>query len=200
MLTMASALAATPGRHCTYLFAAFDSEEAGFAGSRFYVQHPTLPLERVRVMIDLGRVGHVSQAGLLVLGSTLDPSLAAAVRARQAGKVPCDDAAAGHVESAMVTQDQAAFVLAGLPTLFVYGYRSRVITPAGSRDRITPPAARPRAICLQDCASDGRLVRGSRGVFQEAKTKAPDPFVAPPHKRIRGCLVCSGGGCRMAMV
>ena len=57
--------AARPGR--TVLFAAFAAEELGLLGSRHYVQHPPLPLERTVAMLNLDMIGR-SDGDVLIGG------------------------------------------------------------------------------------------------------------------------------------
>ena len=122
VLLLARALASAQGRSCTYIFAAFDSEEIGFAGSRHYVQHPTCPLEQIDLMVNIDQVGHIGWRGLMLLGSTLDPSPAKAIRqAQRRTDLPIQPL---PVTSTRGWSDQAAFARAGVPTLFLYCYRT----------------------------------------------------------------------------
>ena len=57
--------AARPGR--TVVFAAFAAEELGLLGSRHYVQHPSLPLERTVAMVNLDMIGR-SDGDVLIGG------------------------------------------------------------------------------------------------------------------------------------
>ena len=57
--------AARPGR--TLVFAAFAAEELGLLGSRYYVQHPPLPLERTVAMVNLDMIGR-SDGDVLIGG------------------------------------------------------------------------------------------------------------------------------------
>ena len=120
VLTLARALAATPGRRFIYMFMAFDSEEIGFAGSRYYVQHPWYPIKRVRVMVNIDEVGYVGPLGVMILGRTLDPALARAIG--RASSQSSLGVAPVPFTSSQRLSDQAAFVRAGVPTLFFYGY------------------------------------------------------------------------------
>jgi hypothetical protein len=51
------------------LFAFWDAEERGLVGSRYWLSHPTLPLERVKLNITLDMVGRLRDHRLLVLGT-----------------------------------------------------------------------------------------------------------------------------------
>jgi hypothetical protein len=51
------------------LFAFWDAEENGLVGSRYWITHPTLPLERVKLDITIDMVGRMRDERLLVLGT-----------------------------------------------------------------------------------------------------------------------------------
>ncbi len=51
------------------LFAFWDAEERGLVGSRYWLSHPTLPLERVKFDITLDMVGRLRNERLYLLGS-----------------------------------------------------------------------------------------------------------------------------------
>jgi hypothetical protein len=53
----------------TILFAFWDGEERGMVGSRYWLAHPTLPVERVRLNITLDMVGRLRDERLYLLGS-----------------------------------------------------------------------------------------------------------------------------------
>lgn len=51
------------------LFAFWDAEENGLVGSRYWIAHPTLPFERVKLDITIDMVGRLRDERLLVLGT-----------------------------------------------------------------------------------------------------------------------------------
>ncbi len=53
----------------TILFAFWDGEERGMVGSRYWLAHPTLPVERVKLNITLDMVGRLQNQALYVLGT-----------------------------------------------------------------------------------------------------------------------------------
>jgi Zn-dependent M28 family amino/carboxypeptidase len=146
------------------LLAAFDAEEVGFAGSRHYVRHPALPLDRLAVMVNIDQIGYLGPAGLMVLGSTLDPTLGKAIA--QASRPSPLRVQPVPVTSARRWSDQAAFVRAGVPTLFFYGrrtpaYHSRLDTA----DRIDPAGG----------AAAARLIYGVLQAMEGWATPNPTP-------------------------
>ena len=63
----ALALGAEPSAN-SYLFIAFGAEEMGLLGSKHYVNNPVLPLDEIRVMINLDMVGRLRNQQLQVGG------------------------------------------------------------------------------------------------------------------------------------
>jgi Peptidase family M28/PDZ domain len=51
------------------LFAFWDGEENGLVGSRYWIAHPTVPLDRVKLDITIDMVGRLRDERLLVLGT-----------------------------------------------------------------------------------------------------------------------------------
>ncbi|MEE2972762.1 MAG: M28 family peptidase [Planctomycetota bacterium] len=56
----------TPAR--SVLFAAFDAEESGLNGSRFYVENPTFDLDDIQLMINFDMIGRVTDDRLSITG------------------------------------------------------------------------------------------------------------------------------------
>src|SRR5262249_16744166 len=77
MLEVARAftLGATPRR--SVLFIAFDSEERGLAGSRHFVQHPTVAREKIVAMVNLDMVSRGDPRTVQVCGAALSPDMKA---------------------------------------------------------------------------------------------------------------------------
>jgi hypothetical protein len=55
--------------HRTILFAFWDAEERGLVGSRYWLAHPTLPIERVKLDITMDMVGRLRNERLYLLGT-----------------------------------------------------------------------------------------------------------------------------------
>src|SRR3954469_13678061 len=53
----------------TILFAFWDGEERGLVGSRYWIAHPTLPINRVKLDITLDMVGRLRDERLYLMGS-----------------------------------------------------------------------------------------------------------------------------------
>ncbi|MEX0678382.1 MAG: M20/M25/M40 family metallo-hydrolase [Pirellulales bacterium] len=57
------------------LFAFWDAEEKGLLGSKFWIEHPTVPLDRVRVAINVDMIGRLSNSRVEVFGIRTTPGL-----------------------------------------------------------------------------------------------------------------------------
>lgn len=71
MLDLAEAIAAKPLRY-TVVFIAFAGEEAGLLGSQYFVQHPLLPLNNIRMLVNLDLLG-TGDDGIMVVNATVFP-------------------------------------------------------------------------------------------------------------------------------
>ncbi len=67
MLELAQAFSKRPSRR-PILFIAFTGEELGLLGSKFYCEHPVIPLEKVVAMVNLDMVGRSTRDYLFVGG------------------------------------------------------------------------------------------------------------------------------------
>lgn len=125
LLLTAAGLRRTTGRKGTFVFIAFDGEEIGFHGSRFYVRHPTVQRGKIAAMIALDQVGHVRNDRMLLIGSVLLGPIHRALRGAQRYNPGLK---ARHVPwtSTRRWSDQAPFADAGVPTLLVHAGRTGV--------------------------------------------------------------------------
>ena len=72
LLRLAAHYAKNPAPY-SMLFIAFSGEEAGLKGSSYYVEHPTVPLEKMRFLINLDIMGN-AQDGITVVNATEHPA------------------------------------------------------------------------------------------------------------------------------
>jgi hypothetical protein len=76
LLETAEAVSRLPQRPLrTIVFAFWDGEEKGLWGSKYWVEHPTVPLNQVRVAINADMVGRLRNSKLTVYGSRTAPGL-----------------------------------------------------------------------------------------------------------------------------
>jgi hypothetical protein len=81
LLEVASALGGAGTRPArSVLLIAFAGEEKGLYGSRFYTEHPSIPLERTLAMLNMDMVGRNSPDSLLLIADDRDSMLIAIAR------------------------------------------------------------------------------------------------------------------------
>ena len=99
----------------TWVFVAFTAEELGLQGSRFFVQHPTLDLGRVRAVFNLDMISRGEEDLIFAEGSA-DAGLRAAVEEANAAvglRIRWDE----HPEW-LTASDHHPFLQAGVPSLY----------------------------------------------------------------------------------
>ncbi len=150
LMQLAKAMAQIPDRRCDYVFVAFSGEEIGFAGSKHYVAHPVLPLERTVVMLNFDQVGRMENKRLYVIGSVLDAPFGA--------MLPMANAMGAHLSVVAIParnsdywSDNAPFVSRGIPTLFFFtGLHRDYHTRDDIRERVNLPGLAATARLAMD--------------------------------------------------
>ena len=84
MLAIAHWFARHPARR-SVLFIAFDAEEQGLQGSRYFVANPPVPLSRISVVVNLDMVGRGDKNELFAVGTRYTPALKPAIEAAAKG-------------------------------------------------------------------------------------------------------------------
>ncbi|PWJ56699.1 PDZ domain-containing protein [Dyadobacter jejuensis] len=76
LLLLAKELASNHAKEqYNYLFIAFSGEELGLIGSKFYCEHPTIPLANTKAMINMDMIGRYRpEKGIIVSGYGTSPS------------------------------------------------------------------------------------------------------------------------------
>lgn len=106
------------------IFAAFTGEEKGLLGSRWFVQHPTLPKSRIAANINLDQLRPIFPLELLTVHALEDTSLGDDVRAVAATMGIAVQRDPEPERNLLRRADQWPFLQAGIPaTAFVFGYR-----------------------------------------------------------------------------
>ena len=99
----------------SYLFIAFGAEEMGLLGSKHYVNNPLLPLEEIRVMINLDMVGRLRNQQLQVGGvGTARESEEIVTRL-----IPHDSLALSTTREGFGASDHSSFYAKDIPVLFL---------------------------------------------------------------------------------
>jgi aminopeptidase YwaD len=101
---------------CSILFIAFGAEEAGLIGSKYFTQHPLIPLKQIKFLINIDIVGTGDESVTVVNGTEYPNRFA---RLDSLNK-------SNHLLPAVVKRGKAAnsdhyfFTQAGVPAFFIY--------------------------------------------------------------------------------
>ena len=131
---MASKLAAEPPRRRSIVFVAFTGEEVGLLGSRWYVDHPALPLEKTMAMINFDTVGRLSpEKRLLILNAASARELPEMVKG-----INLDfDLDLAVPEKSPFGSDQVSFLLKRIPAIhFFTGPNADYHRPSDTPDKL----------------------------------------------------------------
>ena len=116
-----------------YIFVAFSGEELGLYGSKWFVQHPPVPLEKINYMINLDMVGRADSVTktLTVNGIGTSPAFKVALDKLQ---TPL------HIkttESGLGPSDHTSFYLQNIPVVFLFtGQHKDYHKPSDTEDKI----------------------------------------------------------------
>src|SRR5207247_1410603 len=108
------------------LFIAFDGEEEGLRGSRFFIAHPPVPLTAIALDVNLDMVARGDKNELVAAGTYFSPELKAPLEAVARGRHltlvfghdrPASTAGAGQ-EDWTNSSDHGPFHDAGIPFLY----------------------------------------------------------------------------------
>ena len=120
MLAVARAFVAGPRPPRSILFVAVTAEEAGYAGSEYFVRTPTIPREAIVADVNLDVLPHFPSWDLVALGeghSTLGGHVRAAAEALGLPLSPDPF----PEEVLFIRSDQMNFVKAGIPAVWIRG-------------------------------------------------------------------------------
>jgi hypothetical protein len=121
------------GADRTLVFVAFSGEELGLLGSAHYARHPTWPIEKTALMVNLDMVGRLRN-GLLYVGGVDSGTGLRELVAEAARELPLSIQMRGNPESA---SDHSSFYAAGRPVLFLFtGVHADYHRPSDTWDRI----------------------------------------------------------------
>jgi aminopeptidase N len=116
MLELARSMAAGAPPPRSIVFAAFAGEEAGRLGSKFYVAHPVLPLDKTWGVINLDTVGRLGTQKLTVLGTGTATEWQHIFRG--AGFVTGVESR--NVAESIESSDQVSFIEKGVPAVQIF--------------------------------------------------------------------------------
>ena len=120
------------------LFLGFTAEESGLRGSRWYVEHPTIPGDKVSMMINMDMVGRLRSDDLSVGGMKSAKDLVEILRPafeRSGLTIRADPSGRGP-------SDHASFYGVGIPVAFIYtGNHDVYHTPGDVGHTLNPEGA-----------------------------------------------------------
>lgn len=176
LIDLARRLSTGPRPARTIVFVAFTGEEEGLLGSAFYANHPAIPLERTRAMLNMDMVGRLGAGPLIVYGvDTADEWKAMVDGAAAAAGVQVRGGGDGFGAS-----DQTSFYAKGIPVLhFFTNVHADYHRPSDDWEKIDAPgmtkvaavvervardvAARPGAMTVRRAAAPVQAVSASPG-------------------------------------
>lgn len=117
LLELAAHYAAPENRPAySMLFIAFGAEEAGLVGSQYFVEHPLVPLSRIRFLLNLDLVGTGEEGITVVNGRVFEQAFQQLVQLNNEGRYVPSVAARGRAANS----DHYYFSEHGVPAFFIY--------------------------------------------------------------------------------
>lgn len=151
----------------TVLFIAFTGEEAGLHGSKYYVEHPIVPLDDTVAMLNLDMIGRMGRFGAEVqaFGAATSPQFDAIL---ESAAKPTGIKAVAAVDQGG-RSDHAPFIRSKIPSMHFYsGHHKDYHQPSDDSDKIN---AKGGAGVVRLVASAVRAIaeRSDRVAFSEPK-------------------------------
>ncbi len=101
---------------CSVVFLLFGAEEAGLVGSSYFVQHPLVPLARIKFLLNLDLLGTGEQGATVVNGRVHEAAFRRLTALNDAHHYLPSLAARGRAANS----DHFPFSEAGVPAFFMY--------------------------------------------------------------------------------
>ncbi len=126
------------------LFLAFTAEESGLNGSRYYVEHPTLPAGSINAMLNMDMIGRMRSDTLAVGGTSSAEGMLEEIRPmlEKSGLIVHAD------PNGRGPSDHASFYGAGIPVLFFFTGTHDVYHQPGDYGWTVNPAGAAKVIDL----------------------------------------------------
>jgi hypothetical protein len=175
LLEVAHRLAKLPERpQRNVLFAAFGAEELGCIGSRFFVDHGAVPVEKIAAMLNADMVGRLREQQLLVDGTSTAAGWTDLVKAASDGlRLKVTFGGEGYGAS-----DHSTFTGAKVPVAFFFtGVHEDYHRPSDTADKINVDGISTIAVLA------ARLLRGVAD--QDARMAFVEP-PSDPNRSVRG--------------
>lgn len=132
LIELARALKANGPKTHNYLFIAFSGEEKGLYGSKYFVEHSPIDLDKVSYMINLDMVGRLENQQLAINGVGTSPRWEDVLEAAN-----CYDFKIATTESGVGPSDHTSFYLKDVPVLhFFTGAHEDYHRPSDDADKL----------------------------------------------------------------
>jgi aminopeptidase YwaD len=118
LMELARLLKKTKGLRTNYLFVAFSGEESGLIGSKYFTEHPTIPLSKISYMLNMDMIGRLNDSThvLIIGGYGTSPQWAELINSTANKKIfvlNLDSSGTGP-------SDHTSFYLKNIPVLFFF--------------------------------------------------------------------------------
>ena len=172
------------------MFAAFDAEESGLNGSRFYADNPPHEIDDVALMINFDMIGRVNEQGLSVTGVDTGEGM------RDWAQPFLDDSGLEVVLKEGMRgggSDHASFYRKGIPILFAIcaDFHDDYHTPDDTADKIYRTSGVKTVKLFHELALDAAK-RPEKFAFASPNTEGGDSARAPGPARPRALRVRLG--------
>lgn len=117
LIELAELIQKSPYRSQNYVFIAFSGEEEGLLGSRYFVEHPTIDLNKVNYMINMDMVGRLDTTKNMfsISGTGTSPRWDSVLN-----EINVDHIKAKYDPSGTGASDHTSFYNAGMPVLHFF--------------------------------------------------------------------------------
>ncbi|MGE5644292.1 MAG: M20/M25/M40 family metallo-hydrolase [Acidobacteriota bacterium] len=170
LLELARWFASQPKQRRGVLFLAFAGEELGLLGSRYYVDHPELPLAKAVAMINLDMIGRLRDGKVYIGGEKTGSNFKELLDA-DLPKHHLNPEVSSISEAGL--SDHQSFTTKQVPVLFFFsGLHADYHKPSDTWDKIDAPHA---AVLLDAVADVAATLAGEAGRPQFVKVAEPPP-------------------------
>ncbi len=147
------------------IFALWSGEELGLLGSAWWIEHPTVPLERVRANLNLDMVGRAGNGKLAILGAGTSPAFAGWMEeVGQRAGLTLDVSLGG---SALGGSDHMSFLKQEIPALHLFtGLHGDYHKPSDDVERF-------------EAEGTARVVTLSLALIERMQAEPELPYVRP---------------------
>jgi len=135
LMELGKLLKKTKGLRTNYLFVAFSGEESGLIGSKYFIEHPPVPLSRISYMLNMDMIGRLNDSthSLIIGGYGSSPQWADLIAGTLNKKIfilNIDSSGTGP-------SDHTSFYLKNIPVLFFFtGIHPDYHKPTDQADKI----------------------------------------------------------------